>query len=129
VAKCCLVDPVGRGGPGRAVPALRERAGCGTTTVFAPGDLSAALDDAMAVKRPWLIEVITDPEAHPPISLIVDGTFDHQQSPEMALETELSKSRHLGTAPGSDDEGRIWRRRPFHTQPGIVTDRQRRKSL
>jgi hypothetical protein len=58
------------------VPALRERAGCGTTTVISPGDLSAALDDALAVKRPWLIEVITDPEAHPPISLI-DWTFDH----------------------------------------------------
>jgi thiamine pyrophosphate-dependent acetolactate synthase large subunit-like protein len=57
--------------PGRAVPTLRERAGCGTTTVIAPGELSAALDDALAVKRPWLIEVITDPEAHPPIQSLM----------------------------------------------------------
>ena len=65
-----------KSGPSRAVPTLCERAGCGTTIVIAPGDLSAALDDALAVKRPWLIEVITDPEAHPRISLI-DGTFDN----------------------------------------------------
>jgi acetolactate synthase I/II/III large subunit len=63
---------------------IARACGCGATTVTAPGDLGAALDDALAAKRPWLIEVITDPEAHPPISLF-DGTLDHQQSPETAV--------------------------------------------
>jgi acetolactate synthase-1/2/3 large subunit len=63
---------------------IARACGCGATTVTAPGDLGAALDDALAAKWPWLLEVITDPEAHPPISLF-DGTLDLQQSPEMAL--------------------------------------------
>ena len=36
-----------------------------------------ALDEAFAAERPWLIEVITDPDAHPPISLY-DGTLDRE---------------------------------------------------
>jgi len=39
-----------------------------------------------------LIELITDPEVHPPISLI-DGTLNHQQSPEMALLKQSYPSR------------------------------------
>lgn len=52
---------------------------CGATTVSSPGDLGSALDEALAANRPWLIEVMTDPNAHPPISLF-DGTLDHQHT-------------------------------------------------
>lgn len=71
----CHFAPVDHAGIARAC-------GCGATTVTGPGDLGAALDEALAAKRPWLIEVITDPAAHPPISLF-DGTLDRQPSPEM----------------------------------------------
>ena len=63
---------------------IARACGCGATTVTAPGDLGSALDYALAAKRPWLIEVITDPEAHPPIPLF-DGTLDHQPCPETAV--------------------------------------------
>ncbi|MCK1352436.1 acetolactate synthase catalytic subunit [Bradyrhizobium sp. CW7] len=55
--------------------AIARACGCGAVVVSAPGDLGNALDLALAERRPWLIEVVTDPSAHPPISLF-DGTLD-----------------------------------------------------
>ncbi|QOZ23910.1 acetolactate synthase catalytic subunit [Bradyrhizobium sp. CCBAU 51753] len=55
--------------------AIARACGCGGTVVRAPGDLGKTLDLALAEQRPWLIEVMTDPSAHPPISLF-DGTLD-----------------------------------------------------
>ncbi|MBK3661028.1 acetolactate synthase catalytic subunit [Bradyrhizobium diazoefficiens] len=55
--------------------AIARACGCGGAVVSAPGDLGKALDLALAEQRPWLIEVVTDPSAHPPISLF-DGTLD-----------------------------------------------------
>lgn len=55
--------------------AIARACGCGGVVVSAPGDLGKALDLALAEQRPWLIEVVTDPSAHPPISLF-DGTLD-----------------------------------------------------
>jgi acetolactate synthase-1/2/3 large subunit len=54
---------------------IARACGCGGTTVSSPGDLGRALDKALAAGQPWLIEVMTDPSAHPPISLF-DGTLD-----------------------------------------------------
>ncbi|GLR90233.1 acetolactate synthase catalytic subunit [Bradyrhizobium iriomotense] len=56
--------------------AIARACGCGGAVVSAPGELGKTLDLALAEKRPWLIEVTTDPSAHPPISLF-DGTLDH----------------------------------------------------
>ena len=67
----CHFAPVDHAGIARAC-------GCGATTVSAPGDLGTGLGEALAARRPWLIEVMTDPAAHPPLSLF-DGTLDHQQ--------------------------------------------------
>ncbi|MCK1328958.1 acetolactate synthase catalytic subunit [Bradyrhizobium sp. CW9] len=55
--------------------AIARACGCGGTVVRDPGDLGKALDLALAEQRPWLIEIMTDPAAHPPISLF-DGTLD-----------------------------------------------------
>lgn len=55
--------------------AIARACGCGGTVVTDPGDLGKAFDLAIAEQRPWLIEVMTDPSAHPPISLF-DGTLD-----------------------------------------------------
>lgn len=55
--------------------AIARACGCGGAVVSVPGDLGKALDVALAENRPWLIEVTTDPSAHPPISLF-DGTLD-----------------------------------------------------
>ena len=57
--------------------AIARACGCGATTVTRPGDLGVALDEAFAAERSWLIEVVTDPDAHPPISLY-DGTLDRE---------------------------------------------------
>jgi acetolactate synthase I/II/III large subunit len=63
---------------------IARACGCGASRVSAPGDIGSALDEALAARRPWLIEVMTDPAAHPPISLF-DGTLDRQESLAMAV--------------------------------------------
>jgi acetolactate synthase-1/2/3 large subunit len=63
--------------------ALIARAcGCESTTVTSPGNLGQVLDEALTAQRPWLIEVVTDPSAHPPISLF-DGTLDHHDADQI----------------------------------------------
>ena len=42
-----------------------------------PAELDKAFDEALGSGRPWLLDVVTDPVAHPPISLY-DGTLDEQ---------------------------------------------------
>ncbi len=37
-----------------------------------------ALEEALGSGEPWLLDVVTDPEAHPPLSLY-DGTLDREQ--------------------------------------------------
>lgn len=54
--------------------ALAKSCGCEAITVKNPGDIGAALDRALSSKTSVLIEVITDPDAHPPISLFT-GTL------------------------------------------------------
>ncbi|MER8457716.1 acetolactate synthase catalytic subunit [Mesorhizobium sp. M1300] len=54
--------------------ALAKACGCEAVTVENPGDIEPALDRALCSKTPVLIEVISDPDAHPPISLFT-GTL------------------------------------------------------
>ena len=55
--------------------AIAKACGCEAIRVDNPGDLGAALQQSFTSSRPWLVEVITDANAHPPISLF-DGTLD-----------------------------------------------------
>lgn len=54
---------------------IARACGCGASVVTRPAEIGPALDDAFSAGRPWLIEVMTDPDAHPPLSLF-DGTLD-----------------------------------------------------
>lgn len=55
--------------------AIARACGCGGIVVKGSGDLGKVLDLALGEQRPWLIEIVPDPAAHPPISLF-DGTLD-----------------------------------------------------
>jgi acetolactate synthase-1/2/3 large subunit len=55
--------------------AIAKACGCDSIRVENSGDVGPALRQAIASVRPVLVEVMTDPEAHPPISLY-DGTLD-----------------------------------------------------
>nr|WP_075293105.1 acetolactate synthase catalytic subunit [Pararhizobium arenae] len=48
---------------------IARACGCDATRVSDPNLLPAVLESAIESERPSLIEVITDPEAHPPLSL------------------------------------------------------------
>ncbi|MCC6467392.1 MAG: acetolactate synthase catalytic subunit [Alphaproteobacteria bacterium] len=54
---------------------LARSCGLESVRIENPGDLAAALSTALSAARPWLIEVMTDPDAHPALSLY-DGTLD-----------------------------------------------------
>lgn len=55
--------------------AIARACGCRAERIEDAGDLAAALATAIASDAPTLLEIMTDPEAHPPISLY-DGTLD-----------------------------------------------------
>jgi acetolactate synthase-1/2/3 large subunit len=54
---------------------IASACGCDAVRIDAPGDLTPALRVAIESGRPWLIEVMSCPDAHPPLSLY-DGTLD-----------------------------------------------------
>jgi acetolactate synthase-1/2/3 large subunit len=56
--------------------AIARACGCEGVRIDDPAELLPALKQALASPSPVLIEVMTDPGAHPPISLY-DGTLDH----------------------------------------------------
>jgi acetolactate synthase-1/2/3 large subunit len=58
---------------------------CGATgiRVDKAHDIAGALGHALASGAPVLVEIMSDPDAHPPISLY-DGTLDKAPEPEMA---------------------------------------------
>jgi acetolactate synthase I/II/III large subunit len=66
--------------------AIARACGCHAIRISDPSALRAALETALAASVPWLIEVMTDPDAHPPISLY-DGTLDVVPSPDTSVET------------------------------------------
>ena len=45
--------------------------------VETPAELEKAFDEAFGSGQPWLLDVVTDPVAHPPVSLY-DGTLGKQ---------------------------------------------------
>lgn len=49
--------------------AIARACGCDAAYVSDPNQLAGALESAIGSHRPNLIEVVTDPEAHPPLSL------------------------------------------------------------
>jgi len=61
---------------------IARACGCVGVRVVSPSDIRPALCEALRSNRPTLIEVMTDPEAHPPISLY-DGTLDKAASTEV----------------------------------------------
>jgi len=63
--------------------AIARACGCRGTRVDAAGDIGAALDQALGAKKPTLIEVVADPQAHPPISLYT-GTLDGEARSDSA---------------------------------------------
>ncbi|MER8880902.1 thiamine pyrophosphate-dependent enzyme, partial [Mesorhizobium sp. M0684] len=56
--------------------AIARACGCEGVRVENVADLPNVLETAISGSRPTLIEVITDPGAHPPLSLFA-GTLDH----------------------------------------------------
>lgn len=55
--------------------AIAAACGCRSIRIENPGDVLPALRQAVASHEPWLLDVVTDPDAHPPLSLY-DGTLD-----------------------------------------------------
>ena len=68
----CLFSPVDHA-------AIARGCGCDAVRITQPGEISAALDKAMKSRKPWLLDVITDPGAHPPLSLF-DNTLDFEEA-------------------------------------------------
>ncbi|TIU41161.1 MAG: acetolactate synthase catalytic subunit, partial [Mesorhizobium sp.] len=56
--------------------AIARACGCEGIRVEDAAALPEVLKRALVAERPTLIEVMTDPDAHPPISLFA-GTLDH----------------------------------------------------
>ena len=64
--------------------ALARACGCSAFRVENQEEILPALQTALAADEPWLIEIIADPDAHPPLSLY-DGTLDvGEPSPALA---------------------------------------------
>ena len=56
---------------------IARACGCQAVRVAEPDDLAAQIDSAITARAPWVIEVMTDPEAHPPLSLF--AAMDEQR--------------------------------------------------
>nr|WP_315722323.1 MULTISPECIES: acetolactate synthase catalytic subunit [unclassified Bradyrhizobium] len=63
---------------------IAQACGCAAIRVTAPGELATALGTALTAERPWLIDVISAADAHPPLSLY-DGTLDRSELVEPAV--------------------------------------------
>ncbi|WP_035640565.1 acetolactate synthase catalytic subunit, partial [Bradyrhizobium sp. ORS 375] len=63
---------------------IAQACGCAAIRVTAPGELATALGTALTAERPWLIDVISAADAHPPLSLY-DGTLDQPELVEPAV--------------------------------------------
>jgi acetolactate synthase-1/2/3 large subunit len=54
---------------------IARACGCQGVRIEDPAAVLPALERAIASREPWLLDVVTDPAAHPPLSLY-DGTLD-----------------------------------------------------
>lgn len=57
--------------------AIARACGCQAARIENPSDLRPALTHAFNASTPWLLDVVTDPGAHPPLSLF-DEVLDHK---------------------------------------------------
>jgi acetolactate synthase-1/2/3 large subunit len=64
---------------------IARACGCDAIRIDAPDDLAPALKAAIESGRPWLIDVVSCPDAHPPLSLY-DGTLDKPDVRETAIQ-------------------------------------------
>ncbi|MBZ9994064.1 acetolactate synthase catalytic subunit [Mesorhizobium sp. BH1-1-4] len=65
--------------------AVARACGCRAFRVESPEEVLPALQATLASQEPWLVEIITDPDAHPPLSLY-DGTLDAAELPPALAE-------------------------------------------
>jgi acetolactate synthase-1/2/3 large subunit len=64
--------------------AIAQACGCDAIRIDIPDDFGPALKLAIRSERPWLIDVISAPDAHPPLSLY-DGTLDKPEMIEASI--------------------------------------------
>jgi acetolactate synthase-1/2/3 large subunit len=69
--------------------AIARACGCQAIRIDEPAALRAALEIALSASEPWLIEVMTDPDAHPPLSLY-DGTLDRADASAQIIAGTIS---------------------------------------
>src|SRR5262249_54429858 len=55
--------------------AIAQACGCRAARIEHTPDIAGALREALSSTEPWLVEIMTDPEAHPSLSLF-DATLD-----------------------------------------------------
>lgn len=65
--------------------AIARACGCNAIKVERTEDLQPALRRSLSTDEPWLIEIATDPDAHPPLSLF-DGTLDRSEPSRSQME-------------------------------------------
>lgn len=63
--------------------AIAQACHCRAARIERPGDVLPALQRAIGSGEPWLLDVVTDPDAHPPLSLY-DGTLDRDAAQAVA---------------------------------------------
>ena len=57
---------------------IAKACGCRAARIDKAGDILPMLERAIASEEPWLLDILTDPDAHPPLSLY-DGTLDRAE--------------------------------------------------
>ncbi|MEI9406379.1 acetolactate synthase catalytic subunit [Mesorhizobium argentiipisi] len=65
--------------------AIARACGCNAMKVERTEDVMPALRGALSADAPWLIDIATDPDAHPSLSLF-DGTLDRSEPSRFAME-------------------------------------------
>ena len=68
--------------------AIARACGCAATRVSDPAELTKALSDAIASKKPHLVEVITDPYAYPPLTMF-DVALSKARAADPAFKGEV----------------------------------------
>ena len=78
--------------------AIARACGCEGIRVDDVSALRPTLETAVRSDKPWLIEVMTDPEAHPPLSLY-DGTLDHAEAPVAVQSSGVLRGEEHAVSP------------------------------
>jgi acetolactate synthase-1/2/3 large subunit len=78
--------------------AIARACGCEGIRVDDVSALRPTLETAVRSDKPWLIEVMTDAEAHPPLSLY-DGTLDHAEAPVAVQSSGVLRGEEHAVSP------------------------------